>query len=99
MPELPTPPKGMSWLKACHPQSSIETPPEWVSPADILHMREHDVPSVVPVVPLQYVGHLRCRASLWNGACTEAARVGNSAAAAPLAADALPPADFSDEVR
>ena len=75
------------------------TPPEWISPADILHMREHDVPSVVPVVPLQYVGHLRCRASLWNGACTEAARVGNSAAAAPLAADALPPADFSDEVR
>ncbi len=74
------------------------TPPEWISPADILHMREHDVPSVVPVVPLQYVGHLRCRASVWNGACTEAAWVNNSAAA-PLATDALPPAGFSDEVR
>lgn len=31
----------------------------WVSPADLLHMREGDVPTLVPVKPLHYVGHLR----------------------------------------
>ena len=30
----------------------------WVSPADLLHMREGDVHTLVPVKPLRYVGHL-----------------------------------------
>jgi len=30
-----------------------------VSPADLLHMREGDVPSVRIHQPLQYVGHLK----------------------------------------
>ncbi|CAM4032462.1 YaeF family permuted papain-like enzyme [Rahnella bruchi] len=34
----------------------------WVSPADLLHMREGDVSSFVPVQPLHYVGHLK----KWN---------------------------------
>ena len=33
--------------------------PRWVSPADLLHMREGDVPSIAPKQPLQYVGHLK----------------------------------------
>ncbi len=31
----------------------------WVSPADLLHMREGDVHTLTPVKPLHYVGHLR----------------------------------------
>ena len=38
--------------------------PEWISPADILHMRNDDVSSFVPNVALQYVGHLRYRDGL-----------------------------------
>ncbi len=34
----------------------------WISPADLLHMREGDVSSFAPVQPLQYVGHLK----KWN---------------------------------
>ncbi|MBU9844468.1 YaeF family permuted papain-like enzyme [Rahnella ecdela] len=34
----------------------------WISPADLLHMREGDVSSFVPVQPLHYVGHLK----KWN---------------------------------
>jgi cell wall-associated NlpC family hydrolase len=33
--------------------------PRWLSPSDILHMREHDVPAVKVKVPLVYVGHLK----------------------------------------
>jgi hypothetical protein len=33
--------------------------PRWVSPADILHMREGDVPSLKIHKPLSYVGHLK----------------------------------------
>lgn len=33
--------------------------PRWVSPADILHMREGDVPSIRTHQPLSYVGHLK----------------------------------------
>jgi cell wall-associated NlpC family hydrolase len=33
--------------------------PRWVSPADILHMREGDVPSISVVQPLTYLGHLK----------------------------------------
>ena len=36
-----------------------EADPRLVSPADILHMREGDVPSVVIREPLVYVGHLK----------------------------------------
>ncbi|KAF0815447.1 hypothetical protein IGB42_00528 [Andreprevotia sp. IGB-42] len=37
--------------------------PRWVSPADILHMREDDVPSIKIHQPLVYVGHLKFQAS------------------------------------
>ncbi|MDQ7971773.1 MAG: YaeF family permuted papain-like enzyme [Rhodocyclaceae bacterium] len=33
--------------------------PRWVSPADLLHMREGDVPSIPSTRPLRYVGHLK----------------------------------------
>lgn len=46
------------------------TPAEWVAPADLLHMRNGDIPSVVPIYPLHYVGHLRCKTSLWQRTCT-----------------------------
>jgi uncharacterized protein YycO len=35
--------------------------PRWISPADILHMREGDVPSMRIRQPLTYVGHLKNR--------------------------------------
>ena len=35
------------------------TDPRWVSPGDLLHMREGDVPSVSATKPLRYVGHLK----------------------------------------
>lgn len=35
--------------------------PRWVSPADILHMREGDVPAMRAHQPLTYVGHLKMR--------------------------------------
>lgn len=36
-----------------------DTDPRFISPADLLHMREGDVPSVRVHQPLQYVGHLK----------------------------------------
>ncbi|MEJ8824287.1 YaeF family permuted papain-like enzyme [Variovorax humicola] len=33
--------------------------PRWVSPADLLHMREGDVPTIPATQPLRYVGHLK----------------------------------------
>ncbi len=33
--------------------------PRWVSPADLLHMREGDVPTIAATQPLRYVGHLK----------------------------------------
>jgi cell wall-associated NlpC family hydrolase len=33
--------------------------PRWVSPADLLHMREGDVATFAPARPLRYVGHLK----------------------------------------
>ncbi len=36
--------------------------PRWVSPADLLHMREGDVPSIPATQPLRYVGHLKYNA-------------------------------------
>jgi hypothetical protein len=35
--------------------------PRWLSPSDILHMREGDVPSVRSLQALEYVGHLKFR--------------------------------------
>lgn len=35
------------------------TDARWVSPADLLHMREGDVPSVASSKPLRYIGHLK----------------------------------------
>lgn len=37
--------------------------PRWVSPADLLHMREGDVPSISAHQPLRYVGHLKYMAA------------------------------------
>lgn len=34
------------------------TESSWISPADLLHMREGDIATVAPVQPLQYKGHL-----------------------------------------
>ncbi|WP_246201869.1 YaeF family permuted papain-like enzyme [Budvicia diplopodorum] len=36
-----------------------DSAPVWVSPADLLHMREGDVASLTPIKPLLYVGHLK----------------------------------------
>ncbi|MDR2188449.1 MAG: YaeF family permuted papain-like enzyme [Azonexus sp.] len=33
--------------------------PRWISPADLLHMRENDVPSIAATKPLRYIGHLK----------------------------------------
>ena len=33
--------------------------PRWVSPADLLHMRDGDVATIAPARPLRYVGHLK----------------------------------------
>ena len=38
--------------------------PRWISPADILHMREGDVPSLRVRQQLSYVGHLKYRESV-----------------------------------
>lgn len=46
--------------------------PAWVSPSDLLHMREGDVPAIAATVPLRYVGHLRCTPSPWNASCKTA---------------------------
>jgi hypothetical protein len=46
-----------------------KTPAEWVAPGDLLHMRADDIPSVIPIYPLQCVGHLRCETSLWQLSC------------------------------
>lgn len=40
-----------------------ETDPRFLSPADLLHMREGDVPSVRSLQTLQYVGHLKFEAA------------------------------------
>jgi hypothetical protein len=37
----------------------VETDPRFVSPGDLLHMRENDVPSLTPKERLVYVGHLK----------------------------------------
>jgi uncharacterized protein YycO len=36
-----------------------EADPRWVSPADLLHMREGDVSTLAAARPLRYVGHLK----------------------------------------
>lgn len=41
--------------------SITDADPRWISPADILHMREGDVPSMRVRQPLNYVGHLKYR--------------------------------------
>ena len=45
--------------------------PEWLDPADILHMREGDVATFTPKARLNYVGHLQCSTSIWNADCHE----------------------------
>ena len=37
--------------------------PRWVSPGDILHMREGDVTSMPAILSLTYIGHLKFHAS------------------------------------
>jgi hypothetical protein len=39
------------------PLSDVD--PRWVSPADLLHMREGDVATLAAARPLRYVGHLK----------------------------------------
>lgn len=45
------------------------TPAEWITPQDILHMREGDITTVKATAKLQYVGHLACKDSIWNNGC------------------------------
>lgn len=45
--------------------------PEWLDPADILHMREGDVATFTPKARLNYVGHLQCSTLIWNADCHE----------------------------
>jgi uncharacterized protein YycO len=37
----------------------VDTDPRFVSPGDLLHMRENDVPSLTPKERLVYIGHLK----------------------------------------
>ena len=46
-----------AYRKAGAPLSDAD--PRWVSPADLLHMREGDVASLTAARPLRYVGHLK----------------------------------------
>lgn len=46
-----------AYRQAGAPLSDVD--PRWVSPADLLHMREGDVATLVPARPLRYVGHLK----------------------------------------
>ncbi len=36
-----------------------EARPHWISPRDLMHMREDDVPAFMPHLQLDYVGHLK----------------------------------------
>lgn len=56
-----------------------KAPPEWLNPNDILCMREGDVPATAPIARLNYIGHLQCSGSPWNGIC----RIADSHAAPP----------------
>jgi len=46
-----------AYRQAGAPLSSAD--PRWVTPADLLHMREGDVATLTASHPLQYVGHLK----------------------------------------
>jgi len=46
-----------AYRQAGAPLSDVD--PRWVSPADLLHMREGDVATLVGTRPLRYVGHLK----------------------------------------
>ncbi|MFO3906626.1 YaeF family permuted papain-like enzyme [Enterobacter hormaechei] len=46
-----------AFLKAGHPLTMAEA--GWITPSDLLHMREGDVATYKPETQLQYVGHLK----------------------------------------
>ena len=46
-----------AYRQAGAPLSDVD--PRWVSPADLLHMREGDVATLAASRPLRYVGHLK----------------------------------------
>lgn len=46
-----------AFAKAGHPLTMAH--PTWISPSDLLHMREGDISAFTPEKPLQYVGHLK----------------------------------------
>ncbi len=50
---------------AGHPIS--DSNPVWITPADLLHMREGDSSSFRSNQPLSYIGHLKQRSSLFTG--------------------------------
>ncbi|MEP7300089.1 MAG: YiiX/YebB-like N1pC/P60 family cysteine hydrolase [Caldimonas sp.] len=50
-----------AYAKAGAPLSDAD--PRWVSPADLLHMREGDVATLAAARPLRYVGHLKYTAA------------------------------------
>ena len=46
-----------AFAKAGHPLTQAQ--PGWISPSDLLHMREGDVANFRPETQLQYIGHLK----------------------------------------
>ncbi|STR41572.1 lipoprotein yaeF [Klebsiella michiganensis] len=46
-----------AFAKAGHPLTLAQ--PGWISPSDLLHMREGDVANFKPETQLQYIGHLK----------------------------------------
>ncbi|HEY4467043.1 MAG TPA: YaeF family permuted papain-like enzyme [Klebsiella sp.] len=46
-----------AFAKAGHPLTMAQ--PGWISPSDLLHMREGDVANFKPETQLQYIGHLK----------------------------------------
>lgn len=46
-----------AFAKAGHPLTLAQ--PGWISPTDLLHMREGDVANFTPETQLQYIGHLK----------------------------------------
>lgn len=54
-----------AFVRAGHPLTLAQT--AWISPSDLLHMREGDVATFKPETQLQYVGHLKLGVYLQAG--------------------------------
>ena len=54
-----------AFVRAGHPLTLAQA--AWISPSDLLHMREGDVATFKPETQLQYVGHLKLGVYLQAG--------------------------------